>query len=82
RSVQMDNLKAAKFNQLLMVTCCISELKKASLTFDQTIFIASASQPLAQTICTGRFKVACVDLSKMKPVKIPAKIIEVLNSVT
>lgn len=77
RRVEMDNLLPAKFNQLLKVHCRISQLKKASITFDQTISNASE-----QIICTGRFKVACVDMNKMKPIKIPAQITEVLDIVT
>lgn len=77
RHVEMDNLLPAKFNELLTVHCRISQLRKASLCFDQKII-----NQQGQTICTATFKVACVDLNRMKPVQFPTKITEVLNIVS
>lgn len=74
RRVEMDNLLPAKFNQLLTVHCKISQMRRASMTFSQYITNSDG-----QTICTGLFTVACVDLAKMKAVQFPANISEVLK---
>jgi acyl-CoA thioester hydrolase len=76
RKVEMDNLLPSRFNELLNVHCRISLLRKASMQFAQSITNAAG-----QTICTATFLVACVNLKKMKPVKLPANITEVLNIV-
>lgn len=76
RRVEMDNLLPSRFNELLSVHCSIEKLGKASMVFDQQI-----TNQHGQLICTGKFTVACVSLAKMKPVKFPANITEVLNIV-
>ncbi|NQZ11993.1 MAG: tol-pal system-associated acyl-CoA thioesterase [Algicola sp.] len=76
RKVEMDNLLPSRFNDLLNVHCRISQLRKASMQFAQSI-----TNSAGQTICTATFTVACVNLKKMKPVKLPANITEVLNIV-
>ncbi len=86
RHVEMDNRRAAKFNQLLTITSRISQLKKASLIFQQTLTLADGlahgiDNLAEQTICTAQFKVACIDNQKMKPIPIPLNIIEVLEVV-
>ena len=72
--VQMQNKKAAKFNEQLSVLSEISSLKRASMVFKQDIFNASG-----QLICHAEVKVACVDSVTLKAQMIPAEIIEVLT---
>ncbi|WP_423186958.1 tol-pal system-associated acyl-CoA thioesterase [Alishewanella sp. d11] len=72
--VQMQNKKAAKFNEQLTVLSEISSLKRASMVFKQDIFNA-----LGQLICHAEVKVACVDSVQLKAQMIPAEIIEVLT---
>jgi acyl-CoA thioester hydrolase len=80
RRVEMDNRLPARLNQLLIVKCRIAQLKKASMVFEQHIELEQNDS--THTICTASFTVACVDLAKMKPIKLPSYIIEVLDIVT
>lgn len=74
--VQMQNKRAAKFNEQLTVYSEISTLKRASLIFKQNIFNA-----VQQLVCTAEIKVACVDPEQLKARSIPAEITEVLTRV-
>lgn len=68
RSVNMENLASARFNDLLSVTSSIRELKRASLVFSQAILRGET------LIATAEVKVACVDLNRSRPVAIPSYI--------
>lgn len=70
KRVEMDNHGPARFNQLLRIQSEIVELKRASLTFKQIII-----SPDNQCLVSALIRVACVDLSKMKPQAIPAFIL-------
>ena len=69
RSVQLEYVKPAKFNDLLDVSVAISKHGKASLTFDQTIRKAEG-----ELLCAGQVKVACLAADTLKPQGIPEKI--------
>lgn len=66
KHVEMDNRRAARFNELLSIRSHIVELKRASLVFDQTIINADGD-----TLVTATIRVACVNLQTMKPIAIP-----------
>lgn len=70
KRVEMDNHGPARFNQLLCIESEIVELKRASLVFKQTII-----SPSNQRLVSALIKVACVNLSTMKPQAIPANIL-------
>jgi len=73
RKVEMDNKKAARFNEQLIVSCTVANMRGASILFEQDIRgIANA------LICTGKFKIACIKLSTMTPVAIPDEIVNAL----
>ncbi len=74
KSVQMDNHKPARFNQLLLVKSEIKQLKKASLVFWQEIYNADA-----QLLCSAQVSIACVKLSLMKASAIPRDVLGVLS---
>ena len=76
KRVEMDNHRPARFNQLLRIQSEIVELKRASLTFKQIII-----GPDNQCLVSALIRVACVDLSKMKPLAIPATILEEFSRV-
>jgi acyl-CoA thioester hydrolase len=65
RSMQIEYLRPAKFNDLLQVSAVISQTKKASLIFEQTIKREDV------TLCTASCKIACLDASKLQPTAIP-----------
>lgn len=70
KRVEMDNHAPARFNQLLRIQSEIVELKRASLVFKQIII-----SPDEQCLVSAVIRVACVNLSNMKPQAIPAKIL-------
>ena len=74
KKVEMECIKAARFNQLLSVKTEITSYRKASLVFEQKIFNEGR-----ELICQASTLIACVNLQKMKPTAIPAEIIEVMT---
>ena len=70
KRVELDNQAAAKFNELLSIHSEIVELKKASLVFKQKIM-----NQTGKCLVSALIRVACVELSKMKPMAIPAYIL-------
>ncbi len=80
RSVQVDYLKPALFNQLLSVSAEIVETGKASLTFNQEVVVdknsiitggESEAVSSDQVLCRGQIKIACLDTNSMRPCAIP-----------
>ena len=65
RSVQLDYLKPAKFNNMLNVTAQLSLVKSASLTFEQTI--SCGDELLNKAV----IRIACLDSTSMRPKLIP-----------
>jgi len=76
RSAQVDYLKPARFNDEVIVSTEIEQLKKASLVFAQKIH----QQSNDEVLCTLTALVACVSASKLKPRAIPKEIIEKVES--
>jgi len=74
KKVDMDCIKSARFNQLLIVKTEVISQRKASLTFRQKIFAESE-----ELLCQADTLIACVNLQKMKPTAIPTEIIEVIT---
>ena len=66
KSLNMENIQAARFNDKLSIFCQIVELKRASLVFEQKI-LNEQQDLLVQALV----RVACVDLSTMRPTAIP-----------
>lgn len=70
KRVEMDNHRPARFNELLCIQSEIVELKRASLVFKQIII-----SPNNQCLVSALIRVACVNLSNMKPQAIPDNIL-------
>ncbi len=70
RSVNIDYLKPARFNEQLDVSAKIIENKKTNLTFEQSV---TRQQDV---LCSGRIRIACLDAQSMKPKLIPFEILE------
>ena len=70
RSVKVDYLKPARFNELITIRSKVIEIKKTSLTFEQFI---TRQQDL---LCQGSIRIACLDVNTMKPKLIPVAILE------
>lgn len=75
RRVEMDNKASAKLDDLLTITTKISNLKKASLTFNQVI-----TNQHGIILCHLSVLVASVNLEKSKPCAIPNQILGALTS--
>jgi acyl-CoA thioester hydrolase len=70
KRVEMDNHAPARFNDLLCIESEIVELKRASLIFKQIII-----SPNKQCLVSALIRVACVNLSNMRPQAIPDNIL-------
>ena len=76
KRVEMDNHAPARFNDLLCIESEIVELKRVSLIFKQVII-----SPNKQCLVSALIRVACVNLSNMKPQAISDNILGELKRV-
>ena len=74
RSVQVDYLKPAKFNNMLEVSAQLSLVKSASLTFEQTIMCEHES------LSKATIRIACLDAISLRPKLIPDFLKQALNN--
>lgn len=91
KSVQMDNNSPARFNDLLCISSQIVELKRASIQFRQIITRQNNQRLLDDNkaiqneinnkLVEALIRIACVDLTKMKPLAIPKTILGELERV-
>lgn len=65
RSVQVDYLSPARFNEQLLVSAVVKEAKKASLIFEQVVIRGE------EVLCKGDVRIACLDSKTMRPKSIP-----------
>ncbi len=72
RSVQVDYLKPARFNEQLAVSATVSSVKKTSFMFTQQI---TRDEDL---LCQGDIRIACLDVNSMRPKAIPEEILQKL----
>ena len=72
RSVQVDYLKPARFNDSLDVSAEIVSAKKVSFDFEQWIMRDK------ELLCKANIRIACLDTITMKPKKISETIIQKL----
>ncbi len=73
RSVQVDYLSPARFNELLQVSAEVTLAKKASLVFAQLITRGDA------VLCKSQIRIACLDVNALRPKAIPENLLELLN---
>ncbi|CCE22731.1 tol-pal system-associated acyl-CoA thioesterase [Methylotuvimicrobium alcaliphilum] len=74
RSVQIDYLMPARFNEQINVSAIVTLAKKASLIFEQTVTRGS------DVLCTGTVRIACLDSKNMRPKAIPDILLEPLHN--
>lgn len=67
RSIQIDYLKPARLNDQLEVVSHITEVKKASIVYDQHLRLAHSPDTI---LCRASVKVVCVNKA-MRPCAIP-----------
>lgn len=68
KSMSIDYNVPAKLDDLLTVMTQVTEIKGATILFTQLL------QRAETVLSTATVKVACVDLSKMKPVALPKEV--------
>lgn len=76
RKAEVDFIAAAKFDQQLRICCKILELKRATILFEQTI-TNNNNTLLVKAVVS----IACVNLEKMKPCRIPDHVLGEFSSV-
>ena len=76
RRVEVDYLSPARFNDEIDVDVSVHEVGRASLSLKQTLTRGSTRLVSAQV------RLACVDASHFKPVKIPPSILQALAQET
>ncbi len=74
RSVQIEYLKSARFNELIEVSAEVIYAKRASLTFEQLITRGD------DVLCTSITRIACLDANTMRPKEIPKILQELLKN--
>ena len=72
RSVQIDYLKPARFNESIDVTAEVTLAKKVSLNFKQVITRGE------DVLCKGNVRIACLDAETLKPKTIPEDLLQQL----
>ncbi len=72
RSVQVDYLTPARFNDALDATAEVTQAKKVSLNFEQAV------TRNGEVLCKGNVRIACLDAKTMKPKAIPSQLLEKL----
>jgi acyl-CoA thioester hydrolase len=73
RSIQLEYLKPARFNDSLTVTADIVETGRASMVFSQSILRDN------EELCTGRVHIVCLDAGSFKPVAVPERILNMID---
>jgi len=74
RSVQVEYLNPARFNELLQVSAEVTLAKKVSLTFEQLITRGD------DVLCTSNIRIACLDANTLRPKAIPENLLELLKN--
>ncbi|NCB58155.1 MAG: tol-pal system-associated acyl-CoA thioesterase [Gammaproteobacteria bacterium] len=77
RHIDIEFRNAARFNQLLAVSCRVAQLKRASMVFSQMI-----ADETGRVIVTANVTIACVNLAAMKPIAIPEDVSGVIARAT
>ena len=74
RSVQVDYLSPARFNEQLLANAEVIQAKNASLTFAQQITRGD------DVLVTSLIRIACLDADTMRPKAIPKYLLEQLKN--
>lgn len=72
RSIALDYLKPARFNDALQVTVELREMGRASITFSQRVLKQTEGSTIE--LCRGEVKIACIDVEMLRPKPIPESI--------
>jgi acyl-CoA thioester hydrolase len=73
KSVQVNFLKPARFNDILLVSAEVAEIKRASMTFAQEI---RQADPEGEKLCEATIRIACLSDGELRPTAIPGFLLE------
>jgi acyl-CoA thioester hydrolase len=76
RSVQVEYIKPARFNDALHVTADMSDIRRASVIFKQAIHRADGEK-----LSEARVRVVCLSDGEFRPTPIPDHLLEQLKNV-
>ena len=74
RKADIDFILPARLDDALLVTTSISEIRGATVFFEQHLMHGDTA------LCKALFIIACVNLSKMKPQPLPATLKQLLST--
>lgn len=75
RSVHIDYLKPAHFNDQLQVVSALKQCRRASLEFYQRVERLPAETGNKGTLCEAVVKIACIDSRTFRPRSLPDAIV-------
>ena len=73
RSASLEYLRPARFNDRLEVSVRLCERRRASLVFEQVV---SREGDAGRPLCTGNFRIACLDAALFRSTPIPEFILK------
>ncbi|MFM2035143.1 MAG: hypothetical protein RL459_408 [Pseudomonadota bacterium] len=77
---QVRYLQAARLDDELIVTACLQNIGRASLTIAQEARLKSRDLSQPKTLlCSGTIRIGWVDAASMSPARIPSSILELLT---
>ena len=75
RSVAVEYLRPARFNDLLSVGVQLGGQRAAELQFDQSVTRTTAGGGVGELLCTGVVRVVCLDSRGFRPRRIPESLL-------
>jgi acyl-CoA thioester hydrolase len=76
RSVTVEFLKPALFNEALLVSVEPVDVRRASMSFAQTVARAGGD---GAELCRARVRVACIDARRLRPAALPDELFRKLS---
>ena len=74
RSIEVDYLSPALFNEQILVSAEVVLAKKVSVTFEQAITRGD------DVLCKSTVRIACLDAKNLRPKEIPENLLELLKN--
>ena len=74
RSIEVDYLRPALFNDQIIVSAEVVQAKKVSVSFAQSI------TRNAEVLCKSTVRIACLDAKTLRPKEIPENLLELLKN--
>ena len=81
RSMQIEFIQPARYDDQLLISAEVADLKRSQFSFEQTIVRESTEESEKNIrLNTATAKIVCVSASSMRPVRIPQTILEKLST--